>query len=44
MCWTTNTLTTRQRKVSVAGCLGYDVLGRFSVRRIRQIRFQLLVV
>ena len=30
--------------VSVAGCLGYDVLARGRTRRRRRTRFQLLVV
>ncbi len=45
MCWPVRkSRKTSELKVSVAGCLGYDVLATARLRRTASCRFQLLVV
>ena len=45
MCWIENSLLSKMNKgVSVAGCLGYDVLAKEWTVGERVIWFQLLVV
>ena len=44
MCWLLFTGYSVVNLVSVAGCLGYDVLGDYSLYCLGKFEFQLLVV